>query len=243
MIDLLVYRETCVRGRRVWLDYRQNPGGGKVDFQALSREAREYLEKAGACQEMPYERLCQLNGPAAAFYSQHGTDLSGEMLEVAVCAQHNNGGLSVNEWWQTNVEGLFAVGEAAGTHGIYRPGGSALNAGQAGSTRAAQYIGAHKDGKRPWDRETEERLMAKVWQWIAGLRLGTEERGRGRKGADSGGEGREGGNREGRNRKGRNRKAGDSRGRDSRDGICRRKSWQPVEAGGRKDEQIWSHAP
>lgn len=167
MIDLLVYRETCVRGRRVWLDYRQNPGGGKVDFQALSREAREYLEKAGACQEMPYERLCQLNGPAAAFYSQHGTDLSGEMLEVAVCAQHNNGGLSVNEWWQTNVEGLFAVGEAAGTHGIYRPGGSALNAGQAGSTRAAQYIGAHKDGKRPWDRETEERLMAKVWQWIA----------------------------------------------------------------------------
>lgn len=183
MIDLLVYRETCVRGRRVWLDYRHNPGGGKVDFKALSREAREYLEKAGACQETPYERLCQLNGPAAAFYSQHGTNLSREMLEVAVCAQHNNGGLSVNEWWQTNVEGLFAVGEAAGTHGIYRPGGSALNAGQAGSTRAAQYIGAHKAGKRPWDRETEERLMAKAARWIAmgeracamGQRRGEEE--------------------------------------------------------------------
>ena len=43
-------------------------------------------------------------------------------------------------WWQTNVKGLFAVGECAGTHGIVRPGGSALNAGQVGSLRAAEYI-------------------------------------------------------------------------------------------------------
>jgi succinate dehydrogenase/fumarate reductase flavoprotein subunit len=46
-------------------------------------------------------------------------------------------------WWQTSVGGLFAVGECAGTHGIARPGGSALNAGQVGSLRAAQYISAH----------------------------------------------------------------------------------------------------
>ena len=32
------------------------------------------------------------------------------------------------------------MGEAAGTHGVYRPGGSALNAGQAGSSRAAVFI-------------------------------------------------------------------------------------------------------
>jgi succinate dehydrogenase/fumarate reductase flavoprotein subunit len=38
------------------------------------------------------------------------------------------------------VPHLFAVGEAAGTHGVYRPGGSALNSGQAGSTRAAMFI-------------------------------------------------------------------------------------------------------
>jgi succinate dehydrogenase/fumarate reductase flavoprotein subunit len=62
------------------------------------------------------------------------------MLEIAVCAQHNNGGLAVNCWWETNVPHLFAVGEAAGTHGIYRPGGSALNSGQTGSTRAAMFI-------------------------------------------------------------------------------------------------------
>jgi succinate dehydrogenase/fumarate reductase flavoprotein subunit len=31
------------------------------------------------------------------------------------------------------------VGETAGSHGVYRPGGSALNAGQVGSARAALY--------------------------------------------------------------------------------------------------------
>ena len=35
------------------------------------------------------------------------------------------------------------MGECAGTHGVTRPGGSALNAGQTGSLRAAQYICAH----------------------------------------------------------------------------------------------------
>ena len=41
---------------------------------------------------------------------------------------------------------LFAVGEAAASHGVYRPGGTALNAGQVGSTRAAQYIAARCRG-------------------------------------------------------------------------------------------------
>ena len=35
------------------------------------------------------------------------------------------------------------MGECAGTHGIARPGGSALNAGQVGSLRAALYISEH----------------------------------------------------------------------------------------------------
>lgn len=167
MIDLLVYRETCVRGRRVWLDYRKNSDGKDVDFEALSEEAREYLTKSGACGQTPYERLCQLNAPAVAFYREHGVDLRSEMLEVAVCAQHNNGGLSVDAWWQTNVEGFFAVGEAAGTHGIYRPGGSALNAGQAGATRAAEYIAAHKEYTRPWEKAAEAALTAQINACIA----------------------------------------------------------------------------
>ena len=44
------------------------------------------------------------------------------------------------------MQGLFAVGEASASHGVYRPGGTALNAGQVGSTRAAQYIAAKRRG-------------------------------------------------------------------------------------------------
>jgi len=50
----------------------------------------------------------------------------------------------VDLWWRTTVPGLYAVGECAGTHGVTRPGGSALNAGQAGALRAAQWISAAK---------------------------------------------------------------------------------------------------
>ena len=172
MIDLLVYRETCVRGRRVWLDYRSNPGGRPIDFEMLSEEAKEYLKRSGACQQTPYERLCRLNAPAVSFYKEHQVDLKTEMLEVAVCAQHNNGGLAVDSWWQTEVEGFFAVGEAAGTHGICRPGGSALNSGQVGSARAAEYIAAHKEQQRPWTKDVGESLKEQVEDCISmGIRV------------------------------------------------------------------------
>lgn len=145
LIDILVYLERC-SGRRVFLDFRANPGGGDVDFSVLSPEAREYLEKAGACFGKPIDRLRHMNQPAVDFYRDKGVDLASQPLEIALCAQHNNGGLAVDAWWQTNLEGFFAAGEAAGTHGVYRPGGSALNAGQVGSTRAAQYIAARRQG-------------------------------------------------------------------------------------------------
>ncbi len=143
IIDILVYLECC-RGRRVYLDFTRNPGGGELGFALLSDEARTYLSRAGACFGTPIDRLMVMNRPAAEFYLEHGIDLSLNPLEIALCAQHNNGGLSVDGWWQTNIKGLFAVGEAAGTHGVYRPGGSALNAGQVGSARAARYIARHR---------------------------------------------------------------------------------------------------
>lgn len=141
VIDLLVYRERNQRGRRVWLDYRKNAEDRPVRWDRLSEETVHYLKQADACQDTPYERLRALNQPAVDFYREHGVDLSAQMLEIAVCAQHNNGGLAVDAWWQTNIQGFFAAGEVAGTHGITRPGGSALNAGQAGAARAAEYIG------------------------------------------------------------------------------------------------------
>ena len=143
LIDVLVFNETQ-KGRRVFLDFRRNPVGSDsmraFAIEELQPEAREYLSKAGALQDVPIERLFAMNPPAIEIYRENGIDLYAEPLEIAVCAQHNNGGFAVDKWWQSSVPGTFVIGEMAGTHGVKRPGGSALNAGQVGGLRAAEYI-------------------------------------------------------------------------------------------------------
>lgn len=139
-IDMLVFAE-CQKGRRVYLDFTKNPYD--IDYKKLIPEAYDYLNKADAAFGTPIERLLKMNAPAVELYRCKGVDLTNEYLEIALCAQHNNGGIAVDMWWQSSVRGLFAVGECAGTHGISRPGGSALNSGQVGALRASQYIAAH----------------------------------------------------------------------------------------------------
>lgn len=138
-VDLLVQKEIR-QGRRVFLDFRTNPVSDKFNFECLSEEAYEYLKNAGAFLDTPIKRLSHMNQPAIDFYLSHNVDLYKEKLEIALCAQHMNGGAMVDDWWETTVKHLFVIGEAAGTHGVYRPGGSALNAGQAGASRAARKI-------------------------------------------------------------------------------------------------------
>ena len=125
-------------GRRGYLDYQQNPRGWALEN--LPEEAKKYLENCGAVQETPFLRLKAMNGPAIQLYRDHGIDLEKEMLEIRVCAQHHNGGIAVDANWQTSVPGLYVCGEAAGTFGRKRPGGTALNSTQAGSLRAAKHI-------------------------------------------------------------------------------------------------------
>ena len=144
LIDILVYQETVLKGRRVFLDFTKNPSGcGILDdfsFDLLDKEAYGYLEKSEALLDTPIERLKKMNQPAVDLYKNHDIDITKEYLEIAVCAQHNNGGFRGNIWWESNIRHFFPVGEANGTHGVYRPGGSALNSGQVGSMRAALYI-------------------------------------------------------------------------------------------------------
>ena len=144
LIDVLVYRETVKKARRVFLDYMQNPKGeGKMsgfDFSLLDKQAYTYIEKSGALFGTPVQRLKKVNLPAFRIFKDHGFDLEKERLEIAVCAQHNNGGLKANIWWESNVKHLFPVGEVCGTHGVRRPGGSSINACQVGGLRAAVFI-------------------------------------------------------------------------------------------------------
>ena len=144
LLDLIIYRETRVLGRRVFMDFRREPTGlEQQQFDTLSTEAYTYLKNSDAPLPTPIGRLQRMNPPAIELYAAHGIDLYNEPLEVAVCAQHHNGGLAVDSDWQTTVQGLYAVGEVAGTFGVCRPGGSALNATQVGAMRAAEHIACH----------------------------------------------------------------------------------------------------
>lgn len=144
MIDVLVYHETQILGRRVFMDFTRSPipGDGKepFDLQAMESEALTYLQRNQALQPTPIERLEHMNPLAIDIYSEHGIDIRTEPLEINVCAQHHNGGFVVDKWWQSSIPHVFVIGEMAGTHGVKRPGGSALNAGQVGGLRAAEYI-------------------------------------------------------------------------------------------------------
>lgn len=141
LIDIAVYNESMIKGRKVYLDFTKNPFSlDKIDWERLCNEAYTYLRNADALFGTPAERLQLMNSPAIELFRSKGIDITEQYLEIALCAQHNNGGAAVDMWWQTGIPGLFAAGECAGTHGVARPGGSALNAGQAGSLRAAQFI-------------------------------------------------------------------------------------------------------
>jgi len=155
LIDIYTYIETVERKRKVYLDYRTDPADLHID--ELSGEASEYLKRSNALASTPFERLQILNSPAIELYRNNDIDLEHEMLEIAVCAQHNNGGLAGNIWWESvNIKHLFPVGEVNGTHGVTRPGGTALNSGQVGAVRAAEFIAA----KYQLDTIDEKRFRA-----------------------------------------------------------------------------------
>jgi hypothetical protein len=75
LIDILVYQETATKGRRVFLDFTQNPTGSGIledfSFDLLEEEACTYLEKSGALYGTPIDRLRKMNEPALDLYKRH----------------------------------------------------------------------------------------------------------------------------------------------------------------------------
>jgi succinate dehydrogenase/fumarate reductase flavoprotein subunit len=153
MIDMAIHHEIFDLGNSIFLDFRTNPAGFENGFGALSPEACSYLKNSDALFGTPLERLQKMNPQAVDLYREHHIDLCTELLEVSVCAQHNNGGLRVDSHWQSNIHGLYVAGEAAGTFGVYRPGGAALNSTQVGSMRAAEDIVYGRQRQRQGDEE------------------------------------------------------------------------------------------
>ena len=156
-IDLLVYNEIAVKKRRVFMDFRRNPSViDRQGFRGLSEEAYTYLKKSDALQQLPIQRLLAMNPKAYDLYMDHDIDLAKEPLEIAVCAQHNNGGAEVDVNYQTNIEGIFAAGEVACTLGVIRPGGTALNSTQVSGMRIADFLCTQKAPHTPAAPDPEE---------------------------------------------------------------------------------------
>ncbi len=149
-IDLLVYNEIAVKKRRVFMDFRRNPSViDRHGLEGLSKEAYTYLKNSGALQKLPIERLLAMNPKAYDLYMDHDIDLAREPLEIAVCAQHNNGGAEVDANYETNIKGIFAAGEVACTLGVIRPGGTALNSSQVSGMRIADYLAVQRGDYSP----------------------------------------------------------------------------------------------
>lgn len=143
LFDLAVYLEGKA-GRKVYLDFLRNPEpvreGETFSLDDLDPDVRAYLENNEALQELPIDRLRRMNPLAIELYRMHGTDLCEEPLEFAMNNQHMNGGILIDDWGRTSLNGCYSIGEAAGSHGVTRPGGAALNSGQVFGKRVAVAI-------------------------------------------------------------------------------------------------------
>jgi succinate dehydrogenase/fumarate reductase flavoprotein subunit len=145
LIDILVYEE-MQNGYNVYLDFSKNPcnlSTGKI-LKSLLKSHANYLIQTGIDSsgkfDTPVNRLRHINPQAYDLYRSHQIDLEHDLLAISVCAQHCNGGISGDIWWESNKSNIFVIGEANGSHGVHRPGGAALNSGQVGGLRASLKI-------------------------------------------------------------------------------------------------------
>lgn len=168
LFDLAVFREMQA-GHRVFMDFNRNPvavpGDAEFALSRLDADVAAYLEKSGALLPTPIERLRKMNPLSIELYRRYKFDITADPLEFAMNNQHMNGGLAVDTWGRTNLAGCYAIGEAAGTHGVTRPGGAALNAGQVFGTRCAEHIASRRAALKP--QETSEALVDDAMAAIA----------------------------------------------------------------------------
>ncbi|MTI15981.1 FAD-binding protein [Rhodobacteraceae bacterium RKSG542] len=169
LMDIAVHLE-IKKGRKVYLDFLRNPlpveGAEPFSLDNLDADVRSYLENNEALGELPIDRLIQMNPLAIELYRMNGIDVTKEPLLMTVNNQHMNGGIDIDHWGRTNLEGVYAVGEAASTHGVTRPGGSALTSGQVFGMRVAKHI-EHKD--RAWDESLGDSHLEAVAPLFAEL--------------------------------------------------------------------------
>ncbi len=82
-----------------------------------------------------------------AEHMEVGIDIRKEMMIISPSMHHMMGGFRINEWTETNIDGLFATGEiSCSIHGANRLGGNSLAEGQVFGRRSG--IAASKYAKK-----------------------------------------------------------------------------------------------
>jgi succinate dehydrogenase/fumarate reductase flavoprotein subunit len=88
-----------------------------------------------------------MNPLSIELYRRYKIDIAREPREFAVNDQHMYGGVAVDIWGRSSNPAIYAVGEAAGTHGVTRPG--ARGSTQARSSGRARRSMSRCPGWRP----------------------------------------------------------------------------------------------
>ena len=136
MITTLFYEGavmTNALGERFMLSYSSDAERVNKDVlaRAIAKELREgrASEHGGVwfdCRGVDAQRMLSAYEPFVRRYQNVGIDLLSEPVEVANAAHTSLGGVKVNAHCESEVDGLFAAGEALGNlHGANRIGGSA----------------------------------------------------------------------------------------------------------------------
>ncbi|MCK9266998.1 FAD-binding protein [bacterium] len=136
IIDIIANRE-----EPLFLDYTENPFGW--EDSNIPQDIKEWYTERGLKlnKETPFQRLKFINPDIYNHFLRRGIDLSKEKVEIFGAAQHFQGGIKIDRYGESSVEGLFACGESAGgQHGANRPGGNALLDTQVFGQRVAKEI-------------------------------------------------------------------------------------------------------
>jgi succinate dehydrogenase/fumarate reductase flavoprotein subunit len=166
IVDIALYKE-WQSGRKVYLDYGKNPEGFDFDLLTADVQARYRSEMRtdlgeAARRGSPLARLQEINQASIDWFKERGVDIvGGDLIEVAACAQHFQGGVKIDAKARTTVKGLWAAGETAGgQHGANRPGGNALLDCQVFGKIAGEDAAKAAAQAKPADRELIEGKLA-----------------------------------------------------------------------------------
>lgn len=111
-----------------------------------------------------------LNNPQYNHLRALGVEPLEEMIEVAPGAHYQLGGIFIDPWGKTNVEGIFASPEAGGNfEGTNRLSGSALIGTQVfgyRSGKAAGFFALNKEGEAKPSKEQIEETMERIRRFI-----------------------------------------------------------------------------